>query len=84
MPLLGGLNVIKAIFAGSVFAAVVLLVSQPAKAEWLCTEDQCVWVNYDVDEPAFAAAWGPPVRPNCFWKQGFFGRWKMVCPRGTY
>ena len=25
--------------------------------------------------------WGPPVRPNSYWKQGIFGRWKMICPR---
>jgi hypothetical protein len=37
-------------------------------------------VNYDVDEPAYAVAWGPPVRPSCYWKQGIFGRWKMICP----
>jgi hypothetical protein len=37
--------------------------SQPVKAEWLCGPDQCVWVTYDVDEPAFALAWGPPIIP---------------------
>jgi len=51
------------------------------KAEWLCGPDQCVWVTYDVDEPAFALAWGPPIYPTCYWKQGIFGRWKMICPR---
>ena len=56
------------------------LAGQKAKAEWLCGENRCVWVAYDVDEPAYALAWGPPVRPSCFWKQGVFGRWKLVCP----
>jgi hypothetical protein len=73
--------VIRAILAGSVLAAVLLFVGQPAKADWLCGPDQCVWVTYDVDEPAYAVAWGPPVQPNCYWKQGIFGRWKMICPR---
>jgi hypothetical protein len=73
--------VIKAIFAGSVLAAALLFTGQPAKAEWLCGPDRCVWVTYDVDEPAFALAWGPPIYPSCFWKQGILGRWKMVCPR---
>jgi hypothetical protein len=73
--------VIKTILAGSVLAAALLFTGQPAKAEWLCGPDRCVWVTYDVDEPAFALAWGPPVYPTCYWKQGILGRWKMVCPR---
>jgi hypothetical protein len=72
---------IRTILAGSALAAALLFLGSPAKAEWLCGEERCVWVNWDVDEPDFAEAWGPPVRPNCFWKQGIFGRWKMVCPR---
>ena len=72
---------IRAILAGSVLAAALLFTGQPAKAEWLCGPDQCVWVTYDVDEPAFALAWGPPIYPTCYWKQGILGRWKMICPR---
>ncbi len=70
---------IRAVLAGTVVAAAVLFVGQPAKAEWLCGEDRCVWVTWDVDEPAFALAWGPPPRPSCFWRQGILGRWRMVC-----
>jgi hypothetical protein len=69
----------KAIVASSVLAAVLLL-SVPAKADWLCGPDRCVWVNYDVVEPLYASTWGAPTRPSCFWKQGIFGRWKMICP----
>ena len=72
---------IRAILAGSVLAAALLFTGQPAKAEWLCGPDQCVWVTYDVDEPPFALAWGPPIYPTCYWKQGILGRWKMICPR---
>ncbi len=71
---------IRVIFTGLVFAAALLFAGHPAKAEWLCGADQCVWVTYDVDEPVYALSWGPPVRPSCFWKQGIFGRWKMICP----
>ena len=71
---------IRTILAGSALAAALLFMSQPASAEWLCSENRCVWVTYDVDEPAFALAWGPPVRPSCFWRQGVFGRWRIVCP----
>jgi len=73
--------VIRTIFAGSVLAALLLFTSQPVKAEWLCGPDRCVWVTYDVDEPVFALAWGPPIYPTCYWKQGILGRWKMICPR---
>jgi hypothetical protein len=30
--------------------------------------------------PGYAAAWAAPVYPGCFWKRGFLGRWKMICP----
>ena len=76
-----GSRVTKTILVGSVLAATLLFASQPVKAEWLCGVDQCVWVTYDVDEPAYALAWGPPIMPSCYWKQGVFGRWKMICPR---
>ena len=49
----------RAILAGAVVAAVLLFAGQQAKAEWLCGENWCVWVSYDVDEPAYALAWGP-------------------------
>lgn len=67
--------------ASALLAIALLFVPQPAKAEWLCGVDRCVWVTYDVDEPAFTLNWGPPTRPSCFWKRGIFGRWKYVCPR---
>jgi len=54
--------VIKTVLAGSVLATALLFSDQPAKAEWLCGVDRCVWVNYDVDEPAFAEAW---ARRSC-------------------
>ena len=70
---------IKAILAGSLVVGALLVTGAPAKADWLCGPDRCVWVTYDVDEPLFAEAWGPPISPSCFWKQGVFGRWKMIC-----
>lgn len=57
--------------------------SQVQKVVWVCGPVQCVWdptpdAGYVV--PGYAAAWGAPVYPGCFWKRGFFGRWKMICP----
>ena len=41
----------------------------------------CVWVHHHIaGVPAFAAGWGVPIHPNCFWKHGIFGRWKFICP----
>lgn len=53
------------------------------KVVWVCGPVQCVWdptpdVGYVM--PGYAAAWGAPVYPGCFWKRGFLGRWKMICP----
>lgn len=70
---------IRAILAGALVVAALLFAVDQAKADWLCGPDRCVWVTYHVDEPDFAEAWAPPIYPGCFWKQGLFGRWKMVC-----
>lgn len=53
------------------------------KVVWVCGPARCVWVQSPAAEvvvPDYAAAWGPPLYPSCFWKRGFFGRWKMICP----
>lgn len=57
--------------------------SEVEKVVWVCGPVQCVWdptpdAGYVV--PGYAATWGAPVYPGCFWKRGFFGRWKMICP----
>ena len=49
---------IRVIFASLFLAFALVLANQPAKAEWLCGVDRCVWVSYDVNEPAYALAWG--------------------------
>jgi len=60
--------VIKTIFAGMLGAAALVFVGQPAKADWLCGPDQCVWVTYNVvSVPAYAVTWGPPAQPSCYW-----------------
>jgi hypothetical protein len=73
---------IRAIMAGSVLAVGLLFAIQPAKATWVCGPDECVWVHEHVTEvvPSFAFTWAPPIRPNCYWKRGIFGRWKFICP----
>jgi len=52
------------------------------KATWVCGPDECTWVNHHVDVviPPFAAAWTAPIRRNCFWRRGFLGRWRQICP----
>jgi hypothetical protein len=53
------------------------------KVVWVCGPVQCVWdptpdVGYVA--PDYAVAWSPPLYPTCYWKRGFLGRWKMICP----
>jgi hypothetical protein len=64
----------------ALFASALVFTVAPVKADWLCGDDVCRWVNYDVVEPAFAVAWPAPIYPHCYWKQGIFGRWKYICP----
>ncbi|MGH9810038.1 MAG: hypothetical protein ACRD9W_22775 [Terriglobia bacterium] len=72
---------IRTILAGSAVAAALLFAAQPVKADWLCGPVQCVWVTYHVvNVPDYAVTWTAPVAPNCYWKRGFFGRWKLICP----
>jgi hypothetical protein len=82
LSILAGVLMIRAIMAGSVLAVGLLFAVQPAKATWVCGPDECVWVHEHVTEvvPSFAITWAPPIRPNCYWKRGIFGRWKFICP----
>lgn len=57
--------------------------SEVQKVMWVCGPATCVWdptpePGYVM--PGYATAWGAPVYPGCFWKRGFLGRWKMICP----
>ena len=76
---------IRTLLASSLLAAGLLLAGsyQSANAVWVCGPVQCVWdptpdAGYVV--PGYAAAWAAPLYPGCYWKRGFFGRWKMICP----
>jgi hypothetical protein len=53
------------------------------KVVWVCGPVQCVWdptPDAGYVAPAYAATWAAPLYPACYWKRGFFGRWKMICP----
>ncbi|MDQ0511264.1 hypothetical protein [Ancylobacter amanitiformis] len=49
---------------------------------WVCGPWRCAWrpnyTNWYV--PPYARAWGPPVRPDCFWRRNWGGAWVHVCP----
>ena len=82
---LGGLALIRTLLASSFLAVGLLLAgsSQPAHAVWVCGRVQCVWdptpdVGYVA--PAYAATWGAPLYPGCYWKRGLLGREWMSCP----
>lgn len=67
-------------------AAAVDLVAPPAplaeNVRWVCGPWRCFWrpnwTHWYV--PPYARAWGPPVRPNCYWRRTWGGAWVHVCP----
>jgi len=72
---------IKTVLMVLVLTTGLLLLLQPAKANWVCGPDECMWVPHvHVVVPSFAVTWAPPPRPSCFWRRGIFGRWRFVCP----
>lgn len=49
-------------------------------AAWQCGPRRCTWVpNYWGPVPGYARGWGPPARPDCYWKKGLLGNWKYKC-----
>lgn len=57
---------------------------QPSHAApaWKCGKKRCFWVEgYTGPVPAFAANWGPPQQPGCYYSRGIVTkRWTQVCP----
>ena len=57
--------------------------SQVEKVVWVCGPAQCVWdptPDAGYVAPSYAATWAAPLYPGCYWKRGFLGRWRMICP----
>lgn len=58
--------------------------AQPADAApaWKCGKRHCFWVEgYTGPVPDFAANWGPPRQPGCYYALGRLSkRWTEVCP----
>ena len=63
---------IRTVVASSVLAAAFLLSAAPAKADWLCGPDQCVWVEYDVVEPALCSNLGTAGQTELFLEARYF------------
>jgi hypothetical protein len=53
-----------------------------AEAAWKCHKRHCFWdPNYTGPVPDFAANWGPPDAPTCYYVQRRISkRWAKVCP----
>lgn len=48
---------------------------------WVCGPFRCFWrPNYSWYVPPYARGWGPPLRPNCYWRRGWGGGWAHICP----
>ena len=53
-----------------------------AEAAWKCEGRHCFWdQNYTGPVPDYAANWGPPDSPTCYYVQRRISkRWAKVCP----
>ena len=49
---------------------------------WACGERRCFWrQDYTGPVPPFAATWGPPDSPTCYYvKRRISKKWRQVCP----
>jgi hypothetical protein len=56
--------------------------SSEAAAAWKCKKRHCFWTEgYTGAVPDYAAAWGAPQAPGCYYVQGRFSkRWAHYCP----
>jgi hypothetical protein len=65
----------NSVLSGSVQASV-------ANAGWVCEERRCFWrQDYAGPVPPYAAAWGPPDYPTCYYiKRRISKRWRQICP----
>jgi hypothetical protein len=69
-------------------AALLLGINAPsseAAPAWKCVKRHCFWVEgYTGPIPPFAADWGPPQQPGCYYVQGMISkRWVQYCPPTT-
>ena len=59
--------------------------THPSLAEpaWKCGKKRCFWVEgYKGHVPDFAAQWGPPSQPGCYYVLRRSKRWSETCPHG--
>jgi len=63
-------------------AALLTMLGAPANAGWKCEKRHCFWdANYTGPVPEYAANWGPPDAPTCYYVQRRISkRWAKVCP----
>lgn len=56
-----------------------------AAAAWKCGKKHCFWVEgYTGPLPSFAANWGPPRAPGCYYVYGRLSKvWSQYCPPTT-
>jgi hypothetical protein len=74
--------VIRLLMSCAVALALVWSSHVPADAGWKCEKRHCFWdPNYTGPTPDFAANWGPPDQPTCYYVQRRISkRWAKVCP----
>lgn len=79
-----GMNVVRADAGVATPTGVVAGAAQASITNigWKCEERRCFWrPDYNGPVPAFAAAWGPPDSPTCYYvKRRISKRWRQICP----
>jgi hypothetical protein len=56
--------------------------SSEAAPAWRCFKRHCYWTEgYTGPVPKFAAGWGPPRQPGCYYVRAMISkRWVEYCP----
>lgn len=56
--------------------------SSEAAPAWKCAKNHCFWVEgYTGPVPDYAASWGPPREPGCYYVHGKLSKkWSQYCP----
>jgi len=73
------------LFTLAILLLAVNVRSSEATPAWRCFKRHCYWTEgYTGPIPPFAAAWGPPRQPGCYYVRGLISkRWVEYCPPST-
>ena len=73
----------KIVLAVTISTLIAGISIQPSEAAaWKCGKKRCFWqTDYNGPVPDFAAAWGAPESPDCYYVlRSMTKKWGKVCP----